>query len=139
MRDVAQQWGIGAAAADVSDRRKGGQSRGLPNPALGVLELVAAEQGVSLEALTTPNRGPAEVALARQLALYLCYVTLSLPMSRIGRLLGRDRSTVSHACAKIEDMRDDPVFDALVSRLEEQVAQTGGCERLCAEAYRAAS
>jgi len=40
----------------------------------------------------------------------------------VGRFFGRDRTTVSYACALIEDMRDDAEFDAEVGRLERRLA-----------------
>jgi hypothetical protein len=35
-----------------------------------------------------------------------------------GRLFGRDRTTVAHACGVIEDKRDDPLFDRALDLLE---------------------
>lgn len=54
----------------------------------------------------------------RQLSMYLCRVVLSLSYGAIGRALGRDRSTVVHACAAVEDRRDDRAYDAFVERCE---------------------
>ena len=72
--------------------------------------------------LLLPSRGEAEVALARQLAMYLMHVVLGRLYQDVGRFFGRDRTTVSYACALIEDLRDDPEFDAEVSRLERRLA-----------------
>src|SRR3569623_26386 len=80
--------------------------------------MVAAERRVAVADVLRPSRGRAEVALARQLAMYLTHVMLGRTMTEVGELFGRDRTTVSHACALIEDQRDDPRFDALVGRLE---------------------
>jgi hypothetical protein len=54
----------------------------------------------------------------RQIAMYVCHVSLSLPMSEIGIAFGRDRTTVSHACARVEDRRDDRAFDEFVGTVE---------------------
>lgn len=54
----------------------------------------------------------------RQISMYLCRVVLSLSYGSIGRALGRDRSTVMHACAAVEDRRDDRAYDAFVERCE---------------------
>lgn len=54
----------------------------------------------------------------RQIAMYLCHVVLSVPYQTIGRSFGRDRSTVVHACAVVEDRRDDPGYDLFVERCE---------------------
>jgi hypothetical protein len=37
-------------------------------------------------------------------------------------LFERDRTTVAHACALVEDRRDDPALDAQLGYLEEAVA-----------------
>ncbi len=56
----------------------------------------------------------------RQIALYVCHVTLSLPLPNVAVCFGRDRSTVSIACQRVEDRRDDPGFDEFVTAVEEQ-------------------
>jgi hypothetical protein len=57
----------------------------------------------------------------RQIAMYVCHVALGISMSDIGEALGRDRSTVSHACHVVEDRRDDLAFDDFVSSIERLV------------------
>lgn len=86
-----------------------------------LIRFVAAARGVPTALLLGPKRGEAEVALARQLAMYLMHVVLGRIYLDVGRFFGRDRTTVSHACAVIEDMRDDPQFDAEVARLERRL------------------
>jgi hypothetical protein len=86
-----------------------------------LLRFVAAARGVATPQLLSPSRGEADVALARQLAMYLMHVVLGRLYLDVGRFFGRDRTTVSHACAVIEDLRDDPEFDAEVSRLERRL------------------
>lgn len=54
----------------------------------------------------------------RQIAMYVCHVTLRMPMSQIADACARDRTTVSHACHMTEDRRDDPLFDAFVACVE---------------------
>jgi chromosomal replication initiation ATPase DnaA len=83
---------------------------------------VAVARGVPTRQLLMPNRGEADVALARQLAMYLMHVVLGRIYLDVGRFFGRDRTTVSHACAVIEDLRDDPQFDSEVARLERRLA-----------------
>jgi hypothetical protein len=85
---------------------------------LRLLELVAADRGVSARLILHRSRCEADVALARQVAMYLMHVGLGRIYSEVGRFFDRDRTTVSHACALIEDMRDDFIFDAEVERLE---------------------
>ena len=55
---------------------------------------------------------------ARQIAMYLCHVSLGMRHGEIGTVFGRDRSTVGHACHVVEDRRDDPSYDVLILRLE---------------------
>ncbi|MEM1284814.1 MAG: helix-turn-helix domain-containing protein [Cohaesibacteraceae bacterium] len=83
---------------------------------------VAKVFGVRHEALRAATRGPAQVALARQAAMYLCHTTLGFSLTCVGELFERDRTTVSHACRLVEDRRDDEGFDMLISCLERSVA-----------------
>lgn len=82
------------------------------------------EKTVSL-ALTVPlaqlqarTRMAQEVALARQIAMYLCHTTFSLPLTEVGLHFKRDRTTVSHACNLVEDKRDKMSFDVMICQLE---------------------
>jgi hypothetical protein len=101
---------------------------------LRLAELVAAERGIKLRALFQPDRGQAGIALARQLAMYLMHVEYGRLYADVGRFFGRDRTTVSHACALIEDMRDDPEFDAMLERLRLALLDETASEREAAHA-----
>jgi chromosomal replication initiation ATPase DnaA len=68
--------------------------------------------------LWAETRGPAAEAFARQVAMYLAHVGLGLSLSTVGRLFARDRSTVAHACALVEDRRDAAPFDRSLDLLE---------------------
>lgn len=74
--------------------------------------------GISREHLGSVSRGRARVALARQVAMYLCHVAFRLSLTDVGRIFRRDRTTVSHACGVVEDLRDDPRFDRVLDMLE---------------------
>ena len=63
-------------------------------------------------------RGRRTVALARQTAMYLAHVVFGLSYTRVGICFGRDRTTVRHACALIEDRRDDPALELALAALE---------------------
>lgn len=80
--------------------------------------LVAAALGIGIADLRGESRGRAAVAFARQTAMYLAHVHFGLSLSEVGRTFGRDRTTVAHACARVEDRRDDPKFDRIVGCLE---------------------
>lgn len=77
--------------------------------------------GVPTDDLQLARRGRAHVALARQTAMYLAHVGFSLSLSDVGELFERDRTTVAHACALIEDRRDNPDFDRALELLERAV------------------
>lgn len=85
------------------------------------VSVVAAECGLTIEILLAHHRSTAPVAQARQLAMYLAHVAMGLPQTEVARAFRRDRTTVAHACRRIEDLRDRSAFDADVSRLEQCV------------------
>ena len=58
------------------------------------------------------------VARARQVAVYLAHVGFGLNYTHLGQALGRDRTTIRHACGRIEDARDDVRFDRALDLLE---------------------
>ena len=74
--------------------------------------------GVPQADLSKPSRGKAPVALARQVAMYVAHVSCGLSLTQVGHVFARDRTTVAHACAVIEDKRDDPVFDRALELME---------------------
>lgn len=82
----------------------------------------AAAQHAPFAALFSPRRSRASVARARQLAVYLQHVALGASVSACARAFARDRATIRHACAAIEDLRDDPRFDSGARRLESGLA-----------------
>lgn len=82
------------------------------------LAIVAKEKNVPMRTLLSSSRCQVSAARARQLAMYLAHVVHGETLTAIGLAFRRDRTTVSYACALIEDMRDDPAFDADVTRLE---------------------
>lgn len=85
----------------------------------GLIEAAVGDVfGVPRDRLGTPSRGKAPIALARQAAMYLAHVTCGLTLTDVGRVFARDRTTVAHACAVIEDRRDDPPFDRALELLE---------------------
>lgn len=79
---------------------------------------VAAITRVPTATLRDPRRGRRPIALARQTAMYLAHVAFGLTFTRVGICFGRDRTTVRHACALIEDRRDDPALEFALSALE---------------------
>lgn len=71
--------------------------------------------------LQSGSRGRAQVAQARQVAMYLVHCAFSLSHTEVGRIFKRDRTTVAYACHIVEDRRDDAAFDRTLANLEEIV------------------
>ncbi|HEY8595605.1 MAG TPA: helix-turn-helix domain-containing protein [Devosiaceae bacterium] len=101
-----------------------GPRRRLDPQTSAVLRLVSADRGIGTSMLLHGSRCCARVARSRQLAMYLLHVVHRRTLTDIGEIFDRDRTTVAHACARIEDMRDDRIFDADVSRLETLVGES---------------
>jgi chromosomal replication initiation ATPase DnaA len=64
------------------------------------------------------SRGPAEIAFARQVAMYLSHVAGGLSLTEVGRIFARDRTTVAYACLTVEDRRDDRRLDRALEMIE---------------------
>ena len=82
----------------------------------------AATSAVPMGELIAATRRSYSAAFARQSAMYLAHVTFGLSYSEVGRAFGRDRTTAAHACQLVEDRRDDPTIDAVLSSLENACA-----------------
>ncbi len=63
-------------------------------------------------------RGSRRASVARQVAIYLAHVALSVPIGVIARQFRRTHSTAVFACRQVEDRRDEPAFDVAVADLE---------------------
>ncbi len=83
-----------------------------------VVQLVASYTGIGAREIASTARKCAAVARARQMAMYLVHVAFAWPLGRVAAIFGRDRSTISYACRRVEDLRDDAVFDTVLQRLE---------------------
>lgn len=76
---------------------------------------------VDVVRLRGETRGRKGVALARQVAMYVAHTGLGITLTDVGRVFRRDRTTVAHACAVVEDLRDQPSFDFALQCLESVV------------------
>jgi chromosomal replication initiation ATPase DnaA len=94
-----------------------GQSGAAPER-IAIDAAVAQVFGLTAPQIDSATRGQATAALARQVAMYVTHVSCGMSLTDVGALFSRDRTTVSHACAVIEDRRDDPVFDRVLELLE---------------------
>ncbi|WP_245410609.1 helix-turn-helix domain-containing protein [Notoacmeibacter marinus] len=88
------------------------------------IDLIAAIFAVDGRDIRKPTRCGLTVGRVRHVAMYVCHVTLQLTLTEVGMVFGRDRTTATHACHRIEDLRDDPHFDALMDAVERTVAYT---------------
>ncbi len=67
------------------------------------------------------QRGTAEIARARQVTAYLLHTGLSMKLTEVAKYFSRDRTTISHACRLVEDLRDKPFFDQRLHACEEAI------------------
>ena len=81
----------------------------------GVAEIASGPAAVLVG--TTP-RG---LQHRRQAAMYLAHVAFSVRTADVARGFGRDTTTVYHAYRQVEDMRDEPTFDAFLDAVENLV------------------
>ncbi|MEM8749394.1 MAG: helix-turn-helix domain-containing protein [Pseudomonadota bacterium] len=79
---------------------------------------VSLALAVPLSDIQSGTRSGQDAALARQIAMYLCHTTFSMMMTEVGLYFKRDRTTVAHACAVVEDKRDKFSFDLVICQLE---------------------
>ena len=96
-----------------------------PITAPTIISSTAHYFNLTIEDMRGPNR-TANIALARQIAMYLCRDLTELSLPKIGAFFGRDHTTVMHACRKISEMilRDRTVFNTIAditSRLKQVV------------------
>ena len=84
--------------------------------------LVGYALEIKAEKILSPDRGTRELARARQVAMYLTHVGLGISLARVATAFERDRSTVAHACHRIEEMRDEREFDLWIDTLEQSLS-----------------
>jgi hypothetical protein len=89
-----------------------------PGPNTFLFHVVSVAHGVSQAELFAPTRSRAAIALARQVAIYLGHISCGVSLTDAGARMGRDRTTAAHACNRIEDRRDDAVFDTALDYLD---------------------
>ncbi|MBE5781761.1 MAG: chromosomal replication initiator protein DnaA [Clostridiales bacterium] len=89
-----------------------------------VMEAVATYYSVTVEDLKSPRRSR-DVAVPRQIAMYIAREIVGAPLAQIGEAFGgRDHSTVNHACQKVaKETKISPTLNNLVSDLMQQLQQ----------------
>ena len=85
-----------------------------PITAPTIISSTAHYFNLTIQDMRGPNR-TANIALARQIAMYLCRDLTELSLPKIGAFFGRDHTTVMHACRKISEMilRDRTIFNTI--------------------------
>ena len=89
-----------------------------------VMEAVATYYNVTVDDLKGPRRSR-EVAVPRQIAMYIAREIVGAPLTMIGENFGgRDHSTVNHACQKVDrEMKASPTLNNLVNDLMQQLQE----------------
>lgn len=89
-----------------------------------VMEAVATYYSVSVADLKGPRR-TRDVAVPRQIAMYIARETVGAPLTMIGDAFGhRDHSTVNHACQKVAgEVKTSPALSTLVNDLIQQLQE----------------
>ena len=83
---------------------------------------------IPIDELRATTRRCARAAFARQVAMYLAHVVYGLSLTEVAAAFGRDRTTASHACHLIEDLRDNILFDRHMGRVENVLRETAHIE-----------
>ena len=89
-----------------------------------VMEAVATYYSVTVDDLKGPRRSR-DVAVPRQIAMYIARETVGAPLTLIGERFGnRDHSTVNHACQKVAgEIKQSPTLNNLVNDLIQQLQE----------------
>ncbi len=87
-----------------------------------ILNYVCEKQEVNKKKVLGKGRSQ-EIALARQVVMYLCRELTSLSLKKIGAELGkRDHSTVIHACKIIEEkINSKAAFNKTINQYKEDL------------------
>lgn len=83
-----------------------------------VIKLVATLEQTDQQAMRKTSRGKADICLARQMAMYLMHTVFSCSYHHVAAFFKRDRTTISHACKLVEDLRDNEEFDKRLEAME---------------------
>ena len=87
-----------------------------------IMETVAKKHEVTVDDLLSKKRNR-EIAIPRQIAIYLCREMTDLSTTNIGREFGgRDHTTVMHSCDKVgEQLKSDYAFRKKMDELVELI------------------
>ena len=118
-----------APPADADRRTRGLNQRSI---AAIATRIAAAYVGAKTRRLWSDRTNRRTEGEARILAIYLMVCGLGMDRGLVSGLIGRQRKTIDHALAKIEEQRDDPDFDAEMTRLELELRVAVAAEDIAA-------
>jgi chromosomal replication initiator protein len=89
-----------------------------------IIKACAEHFGVTVKDITNGGRTK-QLALARQVAMYVLRATLSLSLKEIGGLFGnKDHTTVMHAIKRVSELKTkDPAFAARLEKLSKGISR----------------
>ena len=76
-----------------------------------IFSIIRLVYRVDMRYLLGPSLGGKHLSLARQEMYYLAHCCYGISYTELGRLTRRDRTSISHGCQRIEDLRDDVGVD----------------------------
>ena len=87
-----------------------------------ILEIVSEHFGISISDLKS-NKRKSEIAMPRQIAMYLCRSMTDTPLKTIGIILGgKDHSTVSYGVDKIAlEIKNDEILSNTVDIIKKKI------------------
>lgn len=91
---------------------------------------VALAFDLGVEELRSSSRGCVSTARARQVSMYVLHVSLGRTLAEAGAVFGRDRTTAAYACKIVEELRENPEFDSILSEIEKQLSASLASARL---------
>lgn len=86
-----------------------------------IVDVIETRLGLGAGEIRQSSRHSMRAVQARQLAAYLLNTELGLSQSETARRLRRHRSTVNHSLIRMEDSRDDPVFNRHLEQLTDSL------------------
>lgn len=130
IRSLLRMEAAGMVTSWIQRRHDGGKAAKLYRPltpcdiwaaraAKAAVAVVARAFRLSPAAIIVDTKGGIQLALARQIAAYLCAISIGdISATRTAIFFRRHRSTIDDAIRLTEERRDDAAFDERVSRME---------------------
>ena len=94
------------------------QQRHERNVVARATRMVAKTYRVFRPLIFHPRHGSKPVRMARMISQYLAHCSGQVPMGRLAWYFNRSPASIGHNVQAVEDMRDDPDFDRLMTTLE---------------------